>query len=72
MTGSSDGTARLCPVPAPAPDEVDRLTLWAERLAGLRPDGDGVLHVLGAGDWQAGRRRLEELGGPPPQAGLGE
>jgi WD40 repeat protein len=71
LTGSSDGTARLCPVPAAVPDEVDRLTLWAEGLTGLRLDEDGVLHVLGAGDWQGGRRHLEELGGPP-QTGLSE
>jgi WD40 repeat protein len=65
LTGGADRLARFWPVPAPFPEEVERVTLWVQVLTGMRLDGEGVPHMLDAEAWQACRRRLEEIGGPP-------
>jgi WD40 repeat protein len=65
VTGSRDGTARLWHVPRPVAGTAEQLDLWARVRTGLEIDEYGVETVLGAAAWQAHRRRLDELGGPP-------
>jgi Flp pilus assembly protein TadD len=52
--------------PAPLPDDVPRLTAWIEATTGLELDEDGSIRVLDREAWLERRRRLEQLGGPPP------
>jgi WD40 repeat protein len=65
LTGSRDNTARLWRPPSPVEGEVERLVLWTQVLTGMELDAGGVTRVLDAAAWQE-RRRLDELGGPPP------
>jgi WD40 repeat protein len=65
VTGSGDGTARLWPVPAPVPDDPERIRLWVQVRTGMRLDDGAVVEVLDATAWRQARERLEELGGPP-------
>jgi hypothetical protein len=52
-------------VPLPVEGEVERIALWVQTLTGLRLEKDDRLQVLGNKNWEEGRRRLEQLGGPP-------
>jgi tetratricopeptide (TPR) repeat protein len=52
--------------PAPLPDDVPRLAAWAEAATGLELDERGSIRVLDRDAWLERRRRLEQLGGPPP------
>jgi tetratricopeptide (TPR) repeat protein len=63
---SASSTARLWDVPAPLPTDPPRLAAWVETATGLEMDGQGSIHVLDGDAWRERRRRLEELGGPPP------
>jgi hypothetical protein len=45
--------------------EVERLVLWVQVLTRLELDRGGAVHRLDDATWQE-RRRLGELGGPPP------
>jgi tetratricopeptide (TPR) repeat protein len=63
---SAFSTARLWDVPAPLPDDLPRLAAWAETATGLEMDEQGSIRVLNGDAWQERRRRLEQLGGPPP------
>jgi WD40 repeat protein len=66
LTGSLDGTARLWPVPGPLAGEPERIRCWLQVVTGMELDAAGGSRVLDAQAWQERRRRLEELGGPPP------
>ena len=50
----------------PLPDDVPRLAAWVEAATGLELDERGSIRVLDRTAWQERRRRLEQLGGPPP------
>jgi WD40 repeat protein/Tfp pilus assembly protein PilF len=52
--------------PAPLPDDVPRLTAWVEAATGLELDERGAIRPLDQSAWLERRRRLEQLGGPPP------
>jgi eukaryotic-like serine/threonine-protein kinase len=52
--------------PAPLPDDVPRLTAWAETATGLELDERGSTRALDRSAWLERRSRLEQLGGPPP------
>jgi len=52
--------------PAPLPDDVPRLTAWVEAATGLELDERGAIRALDRSAWLERRRRLEQLGGPPP------
>jgi WD40 repeat protein len=51
-------------LPAPVPNEVERVACWVQVITGMALEGDAV-HALDAATWSQRRRRLEELGGPP-------
>ncbi len=59
-------TARLWDAPAPLPDDLPRLAAWVEAVTGMELDERGSIHVLDRAAWLERRRRLEQLGGPPP------
>ncbi len=65
QTAGCDGTARSWELPAPVAGEVERVVLWVQVFTGLELDADNVVGVLDPPTWEARRRRLEELGGPP-------
>ena len=52
--------------PAPVPDDFPRLAAWVEAVTGLELDKRGSVRVLDRAAWRERRRRLEQLGGPPP------
>jgi tetratricopeptide (TPR) repeat protein len=52
--------------PAPLPDDVTRLAAWVEAVTGLELDERGAIRALDRSGWLERRRRLEQLGGPPP------
>jgi WD40 repeat protein/serine/threonine protein kinase/tetratricopeptide (TPR) repeat protein len=60
------GSLRLWDAPAPLPDDVCRLSAWVESATALELDQRGAVHVLDGAAWRERRRRLEQLGGPPP------
>jgi WD40 repeat protein/serine/threonine protein kinase len=63
----SDGhTARLWDAPAPLPGDPPRLAAWIESTTGLELDDRDSIRVLDGDAWRDRRRRLEQLGGPPP------
>lgn len=53
-------------VPEPLSGSPVRLAAWCEVVTGVRLEPDGGLRPLDAEGWEQSRRRLEELGGPPP------
>jgi tetratricopeptide (TPR) repeat protein len=64
---TNDGTtARLWDAPAPLPGDLPRLTAWVEAATGLTLDEQGAIRVLDGDAWHERRRRLEQLGGLPP------
>jgi WD40 repeat protein len=64
LTGSWDHTARLWRTVEPVPDEVERVTAWAETMTGLRIGPTGSPDLLTADEWNHQKKRLDELGGP--------
>jgi WD40 repeat protein/serine/threonine protein kinase len=68
LAHSYDDTAYLWRVPSPLPADVtvERIVLWAEAITGMELDDDDVPRELDDPSWQQRRRRLAELGGPPP------
>jgi WD40 repeat protein len=60
------GALRRWDAPAPLPDDVPRLTAWVETVTGLELDERGSIRTLDRDAWLERRRRLEQLGGPPP------
>ena len=65
---TSDGsTARQWDAPTPLPDDVRRLTAWVEVATAMELDERGSVRVLDGAAWLERRRRLEQLGGPPPE-----
>jgi WD40 repeat protein len=66
VTWKGEGDARLWDAPAPVEGELERLVLWVQVLTHLELDRGGTAHPLDDATWQERRRRLEELGGPPP------
>ncbi len=65
VTGSLDGTARVCRVPQELEGDPDRLALWCEVVTGMELDPNDSVRVLDAATWNAHRRELDRLGGPP-------
>jgi tetratricopeptide (TPR) repeat protein len=63
---TAGGTPRLWDAPAPLPDDPPRLAAWVEVVTGLELDERGSVRVLDRDAWQERRRRLAQLGGPPP------
>ena len=66
LTSDVDDAARLWDAPAPLPDDLPRLAAWVEAATGLELDERGSIRVLDRDAWLERRRRLEQLGGPPP------
>jgi WD40 repeat protein/serine/threonine protein kinase/tetratricopeptide (TPR) repeat protein len=67
LTNNYEGNRlRLWDAPAPLLDDVPRLTAWVETATGLELDARGSVRTLDRDAWQERRRRLEQLGGPPP------
>ncbi len=66
LTCGSETVSRLWDVPAPLPDDAPRLAAWVEAATGLELDERGSVRALDRDAWQERRRRLEQLGGPPP------
>jgi WD40 repeat protein/serine/threonine protein kinase/tetratricopeptide (TPR) repeat protein len=58
--------ARLWDAPEPLPDDPARLAAWVAAVTGLELDERGSVRVLDHDAWQERRRRLRQLGGPPP------
>ena len=58
--------AYLWDAPTPLPDDVPWLSAWVKATTGLELDERGSIRVLDRTAWQESRRRLEDLGGPPP------
>jgi tetratricopeptide (TPR) repeat protein len=65
LTSGSDA-ARLWDSPAPLPDDLPRLAAWVQAATGLELDERSAIRVLDRAAWLERRRRLEQLGGPPP------
>jgi tetratricopeptide (TPR) repeat protein len=63
---SAYSTARLWDAPAPLPADLPRLAAWVETATGLEMDEQGSIRGLDGDAWRERRRRLEQLGGPPP------
>ena len=64
---TSDGrTARLWDAPAPLSGDLPRLAAWVEAATGLELDDRDSIRVLDGDTWRDRKRRLEQLGGPPP------
>jgi WD40 repeat protein/tetratricopeptide (TPR) repeat protein len=62
-----DATAsRLWDAPAPLPNDPARLAAWVEAATGLELDERGSVRTLDRDAWNERRRRLGQLGGPPP------
>ena len=59
-------TARWWDAPAPLPEDPPRLAAWVEAVTGLELDERGSIRLLDRAAWLERRRRLEQLGGPPP------
>jgi tetratricopeptide (TPR) repeat protein len=71
LTTTPDGITRAWPVPAPGPDDPDRLGLWLRAVTGEWADG-GAPTLLPAGEWAEACRQLharwpeaERPPGPP-------
>jgi tetratricopeptide (TPR) repeat protein len=63
---SAFSIARLWDAPTPLPADLPRLAAWVEAATGLEMDEQGSVRVLDGDAWLERRRRLEQLGGPPP------
>jgi WD40 repeat protein len=57
---------RTWAVPTPLDGDVERLQLWVQVLTGMELDPAGTARLLDGPTWRERRRRLAELGGPPP------
>jgi WD40 repeat protein/serine/threonine protein kinase/Flp pilus assembly protein TadD len=66
-TACDDHAARLWDVPPRVTGGAERLALWVEAQTGLELDAAGAVRRLGPGVIAERRRRLDELGGPPPE-----
>jgi WD40 repeat protein len=64
LTAGLDGTARRWDVDE-LPDDLPRLSTWAEVLSGLAIDERGRIRVLSTDEWLERREILDNLGGPP-------
>jgi WD40 repeat protein len=66
-TGSSDGMARYWKVAPQIPGDVERISCWVRVTTDLDFDsGDAIRKLDPLTGWEL-RRRLHELGGPPPK-----
>ncbi len=63
---SSEGTTRRWALPPALPDDLPRLSAWVAVATGLELDGRGAARRLDRDEWLERRRRLTQLGGPPP------
>jgi WD40 repeat protein len=60
------GDVRLWEVPAAVGGDVERVVLWVQVLTHMELERGGSVRQLDEPTWQERRRRLGELGGPPP------
>jgi WD40 repeat protein/serine/threonine protein kinase len=67
VTGDRGGGLLLWRVPVSLGGDVERLRLWIETAAGRELDDTGALRSLEREAWNERRRRLEQLGGAPPE-----
>ena len=66
-TGSADGLARYWRVAPQLPGDVERIACWVRVTTELDFDpGDAIRQLDPLVGWEL-RRRLHELGGPPPR-----
>jgi WD40 repeat protein/tRNA A-37 threonylcarbamoyl transferase component Bud32 len=65
LTGILDNAPRFEPLPAPLPDDPERVELWVQVITGMELAPNGAIHALDAQTWQARSARLKELGGAP-------
>jgi WD40 repeat protein/tRNA A-37 threonylcarbamoyl transferase component Bud32 len=65
VTASLDGTARVCRIPHELSGGPARLALWCEVITGMELDANDSARVLAPPTWNARRRELEAMGGPP-------
>jgi WD40 repeat protein len=66
-TASADGLARYWRVAPRLPGDTERISCWVRVTTGLDFDaGDAIQKLEPQVGWEL-RRRLHELGGPPPQ-----
>jgi WD40 repeat protein len=67
VTGDRGGGLLLWRVPGPLDGDAERLRLWIETTAGTELDTSEALRPLEQRTWNERRRRLEQLGGAPPE-----
>jgi WD40 repeat protein len=68
-TSGSDATVRCWEAPTPIDGDVERLSCWVRLTTDLEFDeGDAIRRMDGPTSWDL-RRRLTDLGGPPPALG---
>jgi WD40 repeat protein/tetratricopeptide (TPR) repeat protein/tRNA A-37 threonylcarbamoyl transferase component Bud32 len=72
LTGSYDRTARAWTVPCELPGSPERLSLWCRLTANLELDSADEIRVVDPDQWQRLRKRLDDLGGPPPDRTAGD
>jgi hypothetical protein len=66
-TASADGPARFWRVAPRLPGDAERISCWVRVTTDLDFDtGDAICKLDPATGWEL-RRRLHELGGPPPK-----
>ena len=63
---------RLWDAPASLPADLPRLAAWVETATGLALGEQGSIRVLDSDAWWERRRRLDQLGGPPPDPAPGQ
>jgi eukaryotic-like serine/threonine-protein kinase len=65
-TSGSDATVRCWEAPNPVEGDVERISAWVRLATNLEfDDGDAIRPMDGPTGWEL-RRRLSDLGGPPP------
>jgi tetratricopeptide (TPR) repeat protein len=67
LTIESGRTLRRWQLPRLPASDPTLFVLWTQVLTGMRLDGQGAAHALDGAAWDAQRRQLEKLGGPPGQ-----
>ena len=65
LTGSWDRRARLWTVIEPVPDDDERINAWIETMTGMRIGATNTPELLTADEWNARKKQLDGLGGPP-------
>jgi eukaryotic-like serine/threonine-protein kinase len=64
LLAGADRVVSVFPLPVPLPGAPERIAAWVKSQTGLGDDPRAT-DVLDGPAWEAARRRLDELGGPP-------